>query len=116
MKKFLSLVIMAVALLFATPVKAAVSDCTAGCFVYLQDSGAHFVHNNGTVAGSIPSLGTGGGEISASEGYVIVTRGGSNNVWIVNVATETSCMQDIGAMQTGMSVDEFKQKLIKAGE
>lgn len=25
-------------------------------------------------------------------------------------------MQDIGAMQTGMSIDEFKQKLIKAGE
>ncbi len=25
-------------------------------------------------------------------------------------------MQDIGAIQTGMSVDEFKEKLVKAGE
>jgi protocatechuate 4,5-dioxygenase alpha chain len=25
-------------------------------------------------------------------------------------------MQDIGAMQTGMSVEEFKQKLVRAGE
>ncbi|MGF1699547.1 protocatechuate 4,5-dioxygenase subunit alpha [Photobacterium makurazakiensis] len=25
-------------------------------------------------------------------------------------------MQDIGALQTGMSVEEFKQKLVKAGE
>ncbi|MFC1647663.1 DUF4215 domain-containing protein [Patescibacteria group bacterium] len=79
-------------------VHAAVSDCaTFGCFAYMTDAGdVYLVFDNGTGAGTITGVGTGQGVISASEGYLIISRDNSNDVWLYDVETETACSRNIG--------------------
>ncbi|MBA4336425.1 hypothetical protein C0416_01450 [bacterium] len=83
---------MAVTLFFnSNSAQAAVSDCASqGCVAVCDSSNVEMYFNDGTHAGTIPGVGTGGCYIDADEGYLIINRT-SGTTYVYNVQTGTSC-------------------------
>jgi len=92
-KNLVSIVTLVVVTILANsnPAQAAVSDCASqGCVAVCNSSNVEMYFNDGTHAGTIANVGTGGCYLSADEGYLIVNRT-SGTTYLYNVQTGTSC-------------------------
>ena len=107
-RTFFAAMMMVATLTFcARHAHAAITDCQPGCFIALTDQdGVMFVGNDGSILDTLTGVGTGEGIVSVSDGYAIIVRQPSREVWIYDLKTgnESCYLPDLVAQANKSTV------------